>query len=49
MPKLVSDNQENVLVKSHNVWSKIRESRESGSNSDIFMFLLETYGTRIFH
>ena len=48
MPKIVSDNQINVLQKSQMIWSKIKTTQESGSNSDLFMFLLELYGVRIF-
>ena len=49
MPKTVSEYQINVVQKSQMVWSRIKHSRESGSNADLFMFLLETYGSRIFH
>lgn len=49
IPKIVSDNQINVLQKSQMIWATLKQTQESGTNSDLFMFLVEQYGVRIFH
>ena len=49
MPKYVSDRQNNsILQKSHIIWDKLKVSQENGNNQDLFMSLLENYGSRCF-
>lgn len=31
------------------VWNNLKTTQEKGNNSDLFMFLLENYGVRIFY
>jgi len=48
IPKFVSDKQTNILSKSLNIWDQLRLTNEQGTNEDLFMALLDTYGSRCF-
>jgi hypothetical protein len=48
MPKFVSDRQLNVLQKSLKIWDMLQQTQEQGSNENLFMQLLDTYGARCF-
>ena len=48
LPKFVNDKQTNILEKSKNTWELLNLTTQGGSNDQLFMSLLETYGPRCF-
>ena len=49
LPKFVSEQQNNnILQKSHIIWDKLQETHQSGNNQELYMNLLNIYGSRCF-
>jgi hypothetical protein len=47
-PLLVTEWQHTVLEKAQEVWQLLADTQASGSNSQLFMALLEHYGPRLY-